>query len=280
MDSLKILLRLTRVEVFKFWRKPIAIVVIVLMLAGPIIGVTILARLSPGDAVYPRVTQLLFTADMLVFIALATVVLSVMALGNDYELGTVRAILSRGVSRYQFILSKIIATVLAALVYGLIFIAAGVVSSFVAHLSLSSVPFFEAAGEDILCRALGAAGVIGLVNFVLSGIVMLALVLGRSSWMGMLAGLGYFFVDFTVGGIGSGSVLGVQDAYRYTVSYQAISIMERFFPSDPSVSLPRAWIEQGFANAGSAVIVLFLYGVVLTIVSILLFRRQDLMAKS
>jgi ABC-type transport system involved in multi-copper enzyme maturation permease subunit len=279
MDSLKTLMRLTRIEALKFWRKPIAIVVIVLMLAGPIIGEVLIARLSPRDAVYPRVTQLLFTADMLVFIALATVVLSVLALGNDYELGTLRGIISRGVSRHQFILSKIIATALAALVYGFIFMAAGVVSSLVAHLSLSNVPFFEAAGRDIILRALGATGVIGLVNFVLSAIVMLALILGRSSWIGMLAGLGYFFVDFTVGGIGTGSLLGVGDAYRYTVSYQAISIMERFFPSDPSISLPRAWIEQGFTSPGSAMIVLFFYGAMLTVVSVLIFQRQDLMAK-
>ena len=274
------LARLTRIEALKFWRKPIAVVVVVLMLTGPIIGVTILARLSPGDAVYPRIPQFLFTADMLIFIALATVVLSIMALGNDYELGTLRVILSRGVRRPHFIISKIIATLLAALAYGIVFVAAGLTSSFVAHLSLSNVPFFEAAGEDIFCRALGATSVIVLVNFVLSGIVMLALVLGRSSWAGMLAGIGYFLIDFSVGGIGSGRVLGVQDAFQYTVSYHMISLMDRLFPSDPTVSLPRAWIGHGFASPTSAVIVLLFYGAVLSIISILIFQRQDLTAKS
>ena len=96
----------------------------------------------------------------------------------------------------------------------------------------------------------------------------------------MLAGLGYFFGDFIVGGLGSGSVLGINDAYRYTVVYHAISINERFFPSDPSVSLPRAWVEEGFATPLSAVIVLFLYGATLAVISILLFRRQDLTAKT
>jgi ABC-type transport system involved in multi-copper enzyme maturation permease subunit len=142
------------------------------------------------------------------------------------------------------------------------------------------VPFVEAAGADIFWRLLGATGVIGLVNFVLSGVVMLALVLGRSSWVGMLAGLGYFFGDFIVGGIGSGRVLGVNAAYRYTIAYHAISINELFFPSDPSVSLPRAWIEDGLANPTSAMITLLFYGAVLAVISMLLFHRQDLMAKS
>ena len=37
---------------------------------------------------------------------------------------------------------------------------------------------------------------------------MLALVLGRSSWLGMLAGLGYFMFDFSIGGLGLTKPLG------------------------------------------------------------------------
>ena len=280
MDALKTLARLTQVEALKFWRKPVARAMLVLMLVGPIMGEVLLVRLSPRDAIFPRVAQFLFSGDLFLFIALITVVLSVMALGNDYELGTVRVILIRGVDRYLFILSKIIATVGAALANGLVYMTGGMVATFIVHAASSSVPFFEAAGEDILWRALGATGVIGLVNFVLSGIVMLALVLGQSSWIGMLAGLGYFFSDFFVGGVGSGSVLGVDDAYRYTVTYHALSILEQFFSSDPHLSLPRAWAEGGGANPGRAVVALLLYGAGITVVSLLLFHRQDLMAKT
>jgi hypothetical protein len=109
---------------------------------------------------------------------------------------------------------------------------------------------------------------------------MLALVLGRSSWIGMLAGIGTFFLDFFVGGIGSGSVFGVHNAYQYTVTYHAISIMEHFFPYDPDVALPRAWAEQGFSTPIQAVIVLLLYGLGVTTLTIFLFKQQDLMAKS
>jgi ABC-type transport system involved in multi-copper enzyme maturation permease subunit len=274
------LARLTRIEVLKFWRKSVARAVLLLMFIGPILGEAILASFSIRDATFPQITQFLFSSDMLMMIALMTVVISVMALGNDYELGTVSALLSRGVDRYQFILSKIIASVSAAFVNGLVFMVTAFLSTFVVHLMYSDVPFFEAAGEDILLRLMGATGVIGLVNFVLSGVVMLALVLGRSSWNGMLAGLGYFFGDFIVGGLGSGNLLGVDNAYRYTVAHHAISINELFFPSDPSVSLPRAWIEDGFTDPVRAVIVLILYGAGLAVISILLFRRQDLMTKT
>ena len=116
MHVLKKLSRLTWVEILKFWRRPIALVVLILMLVGPILGEILLTQLSPRDAIYPRVTALWFSADMLMFIALATVVLSIMSLGNDFDLGTIRVILSRGVERSEFILSKIIATIAAALV--------------------------------------------------------------------------------------------------------------------------------------------------------------------
>ncbi|KPK88301.1 MAG: hypothetical protein AMJ88_19260 [Anaerolineae bacterium SM23_ 63] len=203
MDTFATLARLTRIEILKFWHKSVARAVLGLMFIGPIIGEAILASFSIRDATFPQITQFMFSSDMLMMIALMTVVISVMALGNDYELGTVNTILSRGVNRYQFILSKIIASISAAIVNGLVFMTSAFLSTFVVHVTSSSVPFFEAAGGDILWRLLGAIAVIGLINFVLSGIVMLALVLGRSSWVGMLAGLGYFFGDFIVGGLGS-----------------------------------------------------------------------------
>jgi ABC-type transport system involved in multi-copper enzyme maturation permease subunit len=280
MKTLRKLSRLTRIEIHKLWHKPSARAVLLFMFVGPILGEAILASISTDEATFPRVTQFMFSSDMFMMIALMTVVISVLALGNDYELGTVRVVLSRGIDRHIYIFSKIIASVCAAFINGLVFVIASFASTSVFHMVYSTVPLAEAAGAHIFWRLLGATVVIGLVNFVLSGVVMVALVLGRNSWAGMLAGLGYFFADFIVGGLGSGSFLGVKDAYRYTIAYHAISINELFFPSDPSVSLPRAWMNTGLANPTSAVIVLLLYGAVLAGVSILLFQRQDLMAKN
>jgi ABC-type transport system involved in multi-copper enzyme maturation permease subunit len=276
MDSLGMLVRLIRIEAHKYWRKPVAKAVLIFMLVAPIGAEVLLAKFSPVDAIFPRVTQFLFSPDLCLIIALITVVLSVMALGDDYELGTVRVIISQGVDRHQYILSKIIATVGAALFFGFVFECAALISTFIVHITSSDAPFIEAAGESIVWRVLGTVGVIGLVNFVLSGIVMMGLVLGRSSWVGMLTGLGYFFGDFFIGALGSGSVLGVDTAYRFTITYRAISMIERFFPSDPGVSLPRQWIAGGFADPRRAGMVLFLYGVGLTVVSIYLFHHRDL----
>ena len=109
--------------------------------------------------------------------------------------------------------------------HGLVFTSAALVTSAIVHVTRSDIPFLQAAGPDILWRVLVSTGVISLINFVLSGVVMLALILGRSSWVGMFAGIGYFFVDFAIGGLGSGSAFGIENAYQYTVIYRAISIM-------------------------------------------------------
>lgn len=277
MDALNALARLTGVEMLKFWRKPVAWLALGLMLLGPAGGEGLLALVSREHAVFPKITTFLFAGEILLFVSLATVVVAVMALGNDYELGTVRAILTRGVDRYQFVLSKIIATVGAALANGFAYMTGGLLAASLAHSAYSSVPLLEAAGHDLLWRALEVVLVIGLTGFVSAGVVMLALVLGRSSWIGMLAGLGFFLVDFSVGGLRMAGT----DVYDHTVSYHALSLLERCFASDPHLRMSSDWLSSGgMAEPGRAVTVLLLYGCAFTLAAILLFQRQDLTAKA
>ena len=268
------MVRLTRVEMAKFWRRPVARVVLVLMLLGPVGAEGILIAVDKNSAVYPGVASVLFAGSTLMFVALATVVVAVLALGNDYELGTVRTFLSRGVGRSHFILSKVTTTVSAALANGLAYLSSGLLVTWIAHTTYSDVPLLEATGADLPWRALGAILVVGLVGFVSSGVVMLALVLGRSSWMGMLGGMGYFLADFYVGGLW----LAETQWYRYTVSYYALTLLERCFPSDPH--LAATWQSGSEAASAWAVLVLLAYGSALTLASILIFQRQDLTNKA
>ncbi len=273
MDALNALVRLTGVEIVKFWRKPVAWLVLGLMLLGPVGGEVLLALVSREHAVFPKITTFLFAGEMLLFVSLTTVVVAVMALGNDYELGTVRAILTRGVARYQFVLSKIIATVGAALVNGFAYMTAGLLAASLAHVIYSNVPLLDAAGHDLLWRTLGAVLVIGLVGFVSAGVVMLALVLGQSSWIGILVGLGFFLVDFYVGGLRMAGT----DVYGYTVSYYALSLLERCFASDPHMRMSPDWLSSGgMAEPGRSVAILIFYGCGFILAAVLIFHRQDL----
>lgn len=125
------------------------------MLIGPAAGEGFLLLADKESAVFPKVTTLMFIGEVLLLFTLTTVVVAVLALGNDYELGTVRAILSRGVPRHQFLLAKIAATVIAALANGLAYMTSGVLAASLAHLAYSDVPLAEAAGPNLVWRALG-----------------------------------------------------------------------------------------------------------------------------
>jgi ABC-type transport system involved in multi-copper enzyme maturation permease subunit len=275
MDALSSFLRLTGVEMLKFWGKPVARAVLGLMLIGPAAGEGFLLLTDAESAVFPKVTTLMFIGEVLLLFTLSTVVVAVLALGNDYELGTVRALLSRGVPRHQFLLAKIAATVIAALANGLAYMTSGVLAASLAHLAYSDMPLAEAAGANLVWRALGVVMVLGLTGFVAAGVVMLALVLGRSAWIGMLAGLGGFLGDFFVGGLR----LVQTTAYRYTMSYHALSLLERYFPSDPTLRMSVTGSASDWTSPGRAIAILLLYGCALTLAAILLFRRQDLTAK-
>jgi ABC-type transport system involved in multi-copper enzyme maturation permease subunit len=279
MNEMKTLIRLTGVELLKFRSKSITWVTSILLFGLPVLGELIQVQLSQRDAVYPRAGYFLFGSDMLLFVALITIVVSVMALGNDYELKTVRSILGRGTARYQFILAKIMAVFAAALFNGLVYIAGALSASIIGHRSLSEVALQEAAGSNLFWRALGAVGVILLVEFVSAGAAMLALVLGRTAWSGMFGGLGFFFVDYFVGGLAPTDLLGIEGVYRYTVTYHALGILTKLFPSDPKLGLPRSWSTEGFAEPGGAVAFILIYGCILTLLAILIFKRQDLMAQ-
>ena len=283
MDALKNLWRLTGIELFKIRRKSITWSALLIMGFMPVFSLMIQVQLARRDAVFPYSGYILFGSDMLLFMVMITVVVSLMALGNDYELKTVRSILSRGIDRYQFILAKMLATFAVALVNGLVYTLSALAATILVHLNLSDIPLVDAAGENLFWRAMGTVGVIILVQFATAAFAMLALVLLRQSWAGLLGGMGFFFTDYFIGAFGPTELLGIQEVYRYTVTYHALGALAWLFKPDPkagmpgSFSMPHSWAAAGYAEPGEAVIFMLLFGCALTLLAILVFKRQDLM---
>lgn len=276
LDALKRQQRLTGVELLKLRGKSVAWVTLIILFVFPIGVEGFLVARSQDVAVYPQVARLLLSGAVLLLIALATPVISVMALGSDYDLGTVRVFLSQGVERHQFILAKVLATVVIAFANGLAYVSGTLFATVIAHMALSDVPLAVAAGNALVWRAAGAVGVIGLIGFVSAGVVVLALVVGRNAWVAMLVGLGTLLFDFTLGGLS----LVDTNAYRYTVTYHVLSLTEKLFTSYTGLDMSGARAQHGLAAPGRALVVLLLYGCCLTLGAILIFRRQDLMVQS
>jgi len=271
---MRTLLRLTGVEIFKFRLKPVTWVTWLLLFLFPaLIEVFLAVRVSHEQAVFPQVIRLLYAGEVLLVVAVTTVVVSVMALGNDYELGIVRTILVGGVERHQFVVSKVLATVVAALANGCAYMVGTLLATTVTHLLLSDVSLREAVGMSLVWRALESVGVVGLVGFCFAGVVIVALVVGRSAWVGMLAGLGAFLADFAVGGLN----VFPTGLYRYTVSYHTLSLLAWHVASGTGLAASLGGYE--LSTPGRALVALLAYGCALTLAAVLVFRRQDLMLK-
>lgn len=277
MQTLNSLWRLAGVELLKFHSKSISWVATLILSGLPVVGELLLVRFSPRQATWPGCGLVFFGGDMLLFVALISVIVAVMALGNDYELRTVQSFLGRGVKRSHFIISKILAASAVTLFNGLAYIFMALLATTLGHYNLSSTPLPEAAGESLIWRSLAAVGVILLVELVSAGVVMLTLVIGRKGWVGTFGGLGFFFADYFLGGLAPTNLMGVQEIYRYTVTYHALGLLARLFPSDPKLGLLRSWAAESAVKPVATILNLLLYASVLILLAIIVFRQQDLM---
>ena len=274
VDRVRTLFRPTGVEMTKFRLKSVTWVTWIVPFLFPApIELFLAVRVSHEQAVFPQVIRFLYAGEVLLVVAVTTAVVSVMALGNDYELGIVRTILVGGVERHQFVVSKVLATVVAALANGCAYITGTLLATVVTHLALSDVPLRKAAGVRLIWRALASVGVVGLVGFCFAGVVILALVVGRNAWVGILAGLGVFLADFLLGGLS----IFPSDLYRYTVSYHALSLLARHVASGTGLAASLGGYE--WSTPGRALLVLLVYGCGLTLGAVFVFHWQDLMLK-
>ena len=250
-------------------------VVMVMLIVGPIGLEALIVSISREDAIFPKAT--LLAGEVLLFIVLITVLVFIMVLGNDFEFGIVRSVLSRGVDRHYFIISKTSAAGALGLVYGFAYVISSLILTVVAHSHYSEIPLNDVVGGDFVLHALESIGVVGLTSFVFGGVVMLALVLGKRAWVGMVAGLGLFMIDFNYGVVSLAQV----EIFRYSVTHHAFSLLTRSFGYITSgMSLSGLMRNQDLADPGWSLGYLILIGCVINLIAIGLFHFQDLMTKN
>lgn len=246
-----------------------------MLVIGPAGLEALIASISREDAIFPKAS--LLAGEVLLLLILITILVFIMVLGSDFEYGIVRSVLSRGVERYHFILSKTIAAAILGLVYGAVYIFSSLVSTVVTHLWISEVPLVDVVGGKFVFHALESVGLMGLISFIFGAIVMLALVLGRNAWVGMVAGLGLFIIDFNFGVLRLGSA----QPFQYAITYHAFVLFRRNFGYITSgMSLSGLLMEQDLADPGRSLVYLILVGCVINLMTIGLFHFQDLMKKS
>jgi ABC-type transport system involved in multi-copper enzyme maturation permease subunit len=272
METVKELPVLVAAELHRLRRKGVTWAAAALLVAIPVCVEALLGWAYPRDAVLPRSAGLILGSPVAVLVALTATIVCVIALGRDYELGTVRAYLSRGVTREGFAISKVLATITAVLAGGFVYAASAVVTTTIGHVLLSEAALTQSECLGAARRAVVAVAVVGLAGFVCAGVVNLALVIGRNSSMGMLAGLGYFLLDFYLCAMTAPGA-GPQ---RYSLTCHAGLLMECWSGDQSGIAAFELLTGGGRAGPARSLVILVLLGVGFTLAAVLLFRRQDL----
>jgi hypothetical protein len=245
--------------------------------AFPIILIGVLGE--RGISTFPGVVPQLLIPSLTLLIGIISVLLALSSWGDEYEYGTVRAVLSRCPARWQFLLGKTAALAIAMMVIIVLAVAAETVVATLSHL----IQIGETGlGEHLTSLArviLPLMGVWWLGGMVYAGVVSLAVVGGGSPALGMAAGLGYFVGDLLLSGLGlPGAGAEYGDYTLVNNSYGLINSVLGDLFNPGSNSIVSGMVAGALPDPGEALGRLILYAAGTLTVAYFVFRGRDLHA--
>ncbi len=235
-----------------------------------------LLKAEPLQFFYDFVGQNLFV--LRVFIGFFLLILTASVFGREYQLGTIRILLARGVGRLQLLFAKMFAVVVIALFVLLI--------GLLLNVLLSALQMTVLAGNFDGLKALDAnfwhdTGVYMLTVLISMGVTILLTValtaLGRSFVFGLSASLAFFPAD----NIGSvfmrlGYSLTHNDFWKNATAY---------FLGPNLNAMPASIMPQHFSNFGASplvevngthtLVVALVYGVIFLVAATVLTWKRD-----
>jgi ABC-type transport system involved in multi-copper enzyme maturation permease subunit len=245
---------LVRAEFDKLHSDNVLRAVVVAITSGPLVIVLILWSVSsdishvleqPGPI--PLGTAVLLTG-------IGAAVLAASTFGREYDIGTVRTILERGVSRDGWITAKMVVLVLSLSLASLVSVGLGLGAT-----SLAGWHPHEGEAVELIARAVV---VLPLSCLTYGGMAALGSILGRSAAAGMIAGLALFLGDFLLSTGRPLSPLG-----SWLPAGNLLSMIGGAFSS----VIP----TEGKVTVGIAALRLLTVGIALLSSAILIFSRRD-----
>jgi ABC-type transport system involved in multi-copper enzyme maturation permease subunit len=245
--------------------------------SGVPVTITVSPGANPPGAVYVSgwQNQLVLPGAMdgvlgvaLSFGAVLAVVFAAMVTGSEYNWGTLRQTLIKGVSRNRFLTAKFLTLALAVI--------AGVVLTVIAGLLISmATTQIVSGGINWGLMTVGYIGDLlanmGRILLILGAYVVLTILLSvlfRSSATGMALGLGVYFVDTILSSIAAGSSGFFKSLLHFGISYNAQQLSAPFAATLQDLIRP-VWQSSG---------ILLAWGVLFVAVAYYAVRRQDLTA--
>lgn len=252
---MKTWLGLLAAESAKLRRLAVPRAVALSLLLGPGVVVALLSLVTVDIRNIVASPMEIVLGSIVLLAAFGSVVLSAAMLGREFDLGTSRIMLLRGIPRAGFLLAKIAAAILTATILSLFAALLGAGETVLAGWQPTAA---QAAG--VVVRALW---LVPLVSFAYVGFTALGAILGRSVAAGMLAGLALFLGDFLLATLGTRVPL----SEWLPVANMLALLGESFGLVLPAGAAP---------SAGVAAVRLAGFGVVTVIAGLLLFERSDI----
>lgn len=257
-----------KAEFFKLRRSRMEKISILFALLTPVVFIGSVWWLGPDYTQYPGALGLM--SGSLLMTALISALLVATSVGNEYEWGAVRMIISRGVPRWLFVVGKGAALLSISSLNALAFWLAVLIAVSLSHLG-------HAAGASEMQRGIAAMFTSGLAAVAIAALAAAAyigagLVIGiltRSTSFTTLFGIGLILADFYFSNL--------QEARAVFANLSIVG--------NSAVLLAPLHFQMAGDNSGSpglatapttAVLILLAYAVGGVLLAIFLFQRQEL----
>ena len=219
----------------------------------------------------PKAANMIFSTAQSIG-ALLLVILVASAVGNEYGWGTIRQVLTRKGVRYQYILAK----VAAYIIYAIIGVVIAVIIGFLFSMITTSLidggidwSFMTASFVGDMFKNYGWT-LYAIIPYILLAVTFA--VLGRSAMVGVGASLGYWFIEQIAVGIFSGAGGNWAKIPHYLIGPNSESLL-------PGVAMSGPFAPSGDAPSTLwAVMAVLIYSVALLGISLWLFKKRDITA--
>ncbi len=253
-------------EWFKLRQSRAARATLIAMAVTPITAVWGIWAAGGNSVILPRALQIV-GASLLLLTGLSAFLLTAIAIGSEFEQGTVRVTMGRGVSRAMFVLGKGAALLLMMLINALAGWFFGSIAATISHLVQNGTFGLTFGILTLLTSGLDAIPIVLLSAAAYIGLGLAVSIVTRSTSLAMLGGLGVFMADFYLQAIANtGSAFSI-------LGNTAVLLNSLTFPMfSPEFNI----LEEGAVSVGTAVLTLITYALVGAGLAIFALHQQDL----
>ncbi len=236
------------------------------MAATPFTAVLGIWVAGGNTVILPRALQLV-GASLLLLTGLNAFLLTATLIGNEYEQGTMRVTIGRGISRPMFIVGKGLTLLLMMFINALAGWFFGSIAATISHIAQLGTVGLTFGLLTLFTSGLDAIPIVLLFAAAYISLGLVITIVARSTSFAVLGGLTLFAVDYYLQAItNSGSSFSI-------LGNTAVLLDSLRFPMfSPDFNN----FETGTVEPETAVIILLTYTLIGTISAILLLQRQDL----